>query len=247
MNPNQNGPNNPPPAGGQPDLGSAPTFTPPSAEPPPIQSEPPTPMSSLDNPLQAPPQPPAIDSGFTWPNPQPSQPNTPSVTPQDLYGPSPASPPPPPPSIVPPITPNPQEAAPTDLSHLVANNDQPVYTPPVTQPETLVTPPNGGEEVPNVPIENHNGGMPKWVIGLGLGILLAVIGASGYFILGIGRQTENGSTSLPATTNKKQTITPPPSPIASPSPATTSATFGGVSGTSPATSAADLLKQRQSR
>lgn len=209
MNPNdpyQNNPNPAPTGAGQPDLGSAPP--------------------------QAPPQPPAIDSGFTWP---PAQPSTPSITPQDLYGPSV------------PQTPTPPEAAPTDLSHLVANgSEQPVYAPPVTQPETLVAPPNGTDEIPNMPIENQSGGMPKWVLGLGIGILLTVVGASGYFILGIGKSAENTPASLPATT-KQQTLTPPPSPITAPAPATESSSFGEVGGTKPATSAADLLKQRQGR
>lgn len=236
MNPNdpyQNNPNPAPTGAGQPDLGATPTFTPPA---PPPAPEPP--MTPLDNPLQAPPQAPSIDggTGFSWPNPQPQppQPNTPPVTTQDLYGPS--------------VSPPPPETAPTDLSHLVAGNgnDQPVYTPPVTQPETLITQPNGNEEIPNVPIENHNGGMPKWVIGLGIGILLAVLGTSAYFILGIGKQADNTPTSLPATT-KQQTLTPPPSPITAPAPATESSSFGEVGGTKPATSAADLLKQRQGR
>lgn len=223
MNPNdpyQNNPNPAPTGAGQPDLGSAP---------------PPTPMTPLDNPLQAPPQAPSIDggTGFSWPNPQPQppQPNTPPVTTQDLYG----------PSVPPP------EAAPTDLSHLVANgSEQPVYAPPVTQPETLVAPQSGTDEIPNMPIENQSGGMPKWVLGLGIGILLAVVGASGYFILGIGKSAENTPASLPATT-KQQTLTPPPSPITAPAPATESSSFGEVGGTKPATSAADLLKQRQGR
>ena len=228
MDPYQNNPNNPQ----QPDLGSTPTFSPPTP-----------PITPLDNPLQAPPQPPSIDgnTGFSWPNPQsqpqPVQPSTPPVTTQDLYGPSVSPPPPPPP---------PSEAAPTDLSHLVAGNgnEQPIYTPPVTQPETLVTQPGSNEEMPNVPVENHSGGIPKWVIGLGIGILLAVLGTSAYFILGIGKQTESTPVSLPITT-KQQTLTPPPSPITAP--ATSSGSFGELSGTQPATSAADLLKQRQGR
>lgn len=254
MNPNQNDPNNPPQAGGtvQPDLGqvlggTTDTPPPPSTEPPvpegelpsmeptpaPPAQEPVSPITTLDNPMQAPVQPPPIDSGFSW-----SQSQTPTVTPADLYD----------PSITPPGPP--AEAAPTDLSHLVANSnaEQPVYTPPITQPETLVTTPqNGGDEIPNIPTENQNGGVPKWLVGLGVGILLAVVGTSVYFILGVGKGGEQTPTSLPATT-KRQTLTPPPTTTPTQTPATGSGTFGELGGSqAPATSAADLLKQRQSR
>lgn len=185
-----------------------PTWTPPSPIPEP-EPQPQTVNSALDNPFNAPPAPPPIDS-------QP--------------------------------TPIQSEPAPTDLSHLV-ENESPVYTPPLSQPETLITPQHDTTSVPEIPNvlgETESGnGIPKWVLGLGIGILLAVVSASAYFILGVGKPQEE-ATSLPATVEQKTLTTPPP-PVTSPTPATEAGTFGEVGGTKPATSAADLLKQRQGR
>lgn len=201
---------------------------------PPVET---TPPSSLDNPLNAPLQPPSIDSGLT---PLPAAPER--ATSWQPENPETYTPP------------QPQETTPTDLSHLVDNSPQQEipanYTTPVTQPETLVAPPNGGEVVtPTVPMEGGHGGIPKWVIGVGAALLLAVVGASAYFILGIGRPTE--TTSLPAVEESQQLSTPPtplPTPIATPQTATSSG-FGnlGASPSPAATSAADLIRQRQGR
>jgi hypothetical protein len=136
-------------------------------------------------------------------------------------------------------------SAPPDLSHLISNN-----TP--ASAETLVVPsqtPNPTPDVPTVSAENHKG-IPKWLIGVGVGLLVIVAGTSAYFILGIGQPSKT-TTSVPAEVSKTTVKTPPP--IATPVPqptapaATGSANFGELqgSGTQQATSAADLLKQRQ--
>ena len=136
---------------------------------------------------------------------------------------------------------SPPEAAPTDLSHLITNNN--------SQPETLVVPPaSSTPEVPTMPSENHKR-VPRWLIGVGVGLLLAVVVATAYFILGIGQAPK--STSQPATTVSQNQIKPP-LPIATPAPtseqpATGSASFGELQGGQQATSAADLLRQRQGR
>ncbi len=147
------------------------------------------------------------------------------------------------------------ELAPTDLSHLISNNS------PLdngqnlsTAPETLVvpsTPINNSPQVPTLPTQDHRG-IPKWLIGTGILLLIIVIGASAYFILGIGQPKTN--TSLPAEVSKTTVKTP--APIATPIPQTTapvasgSANFGQLQGGSAsaslqATSAADLARQRQ--
>ncbi len=136
------------------------------------------------------------------------------------------------------------EAAPTDLSHLISGNQQ--ESTPMPAAESLVVPSAGvNPEVPNLPTETHKG-IPKWLIGLGFGLLIVVLGASAYFILGIG-QPSKGTTSLPATTTPQTNQVKPPLPIATPSaqPATGSANFGQLGGGQQATSAADLIRQRQ--
>lgn len=242
MNPNSPGPNNPDPT--QPDLSSILNSpSPPPATPPP---------SSFEETSTFPPQPPP------QPEMTPPQPpiEIPSVTEPSLssdpsnfnWSPSPTQMPDLSTQPVPenPLPPQPVEQAPTDLSHLV-DETAGVYAPPVTQPETLVVPTNGSTpDVPNIPNQN-GGGIPKWVIGVGTGLLLAVIGASAYFILGIGRGGEQ-TTSLPATTTQQQLSAPPPATAPSPSTQNSSAGFGTFDETkTQATSAADLLRQRQGR
>lgn len=192
------------------------------------------PTPSMDNPLNVPVQPPVIDGGVNPSLAQDMGQNAaPSWQPENTdYTP-----------------PQPTDTAPTDLSHLVDNSPQQEipsnYTTPVTQPETLVVPPNGGETVaPSVPMEGGHSGIPKWVIGVGAALLLAVVGASAYFILGIGRPVE--TTSLPAVEETSQQLSTPPTPLPTPQTATSSG-FGalGASPTPAATSAADLIRQRQ--
>lgn len=147
----------------------------------------------------------------------------------------------------------PAEAAPTDLSHLISSNNNQQDSPQVPPAENLVVPTAGAiPEVPNLPAEIHKG-IPKWLIGLGVGLLIIVAAASAYFILGIGQSKT--TTSLPATTTSQNNQIKPPLPLASvpaqpaPSPssltATGSANFGQLGGSPPATSAADLIRQKQ--
>ncbi len=191
----------------------------------------------------------------------PSQPENNAFNPADTYAPS-AMPTPQSPQQPAPANPTP-ESIPTDLSHLINNTGEPapVYTPPIIQPETLVVPSNASENtvVPNVPSENEHRAIPKWAIGIGIGLLLAVLGTSAYFILGIG-QNQQESTSLPAIEQQTQQLVPPPvatpisqapaaeAPITNPSP-DGSGSFGQLEGTTPtqpaASSAAELLLQRQ--
>lgn len=140
---------------------------------------------------------------------------------------------------------SPTETAPTDLSHLISGNQQESTHMPAA--ESLVVPSAGvNPEVPNLPTETHKG-IPKWLIGLSVGLLIIVLGASAYFILGIG-QPSKGTTSLPAATTPQTSQVKPPLPIATPSTqpsASSSANFGQLGGAPPATSAADLIRQRQ--
>lgn len=245
--PNNPGPNNPT----QPDLSSA--VNPPS--PPPATPPPPSFEGTSASPQPTPPQPEMIPppENISPPIYQPPI-ETPSVTEPPLssdpsnfnWSLSPAQTPDLSTQPVPenPLPPQPVEQAPTDLSHLV-DETAGVYTPPVTQPETLVVPTNGSTpDVPNIPNQGE-GGIPKWVIGVGAGLLLAVIGASTYFILGIGRGEEQ-TTSLPATTT--QQLSAPPASAPTPTTQSSPAGFGTFDETkTQATSAADLLRQRQGR
>lgn len=218
-------------------------------------------LSPLDNPWGAPTQTPPIDGGSTQPpstfepaakpqsvetTPQPSFTTPqPIPNPADLSTLTSAIPQIPPQS---PIT----ESAPTDLSHLIGNNSQPENNIPQQETaETLVAPSaNTGPDVPTTSQVEHKG-IPKWVIGVGIGLLILVAGASAYFILGIGQAPD--TTSIPATQAPKATqqVKPPaplPTTVSQPA-ATGSASFdqlqGGGSGGQQATSAADLLRQRQ--
>lgn len=168
-------------------------------------------------------------------------------------------------TVTPPTTqPTPiMDSAPTDLSHLInagttVNTDS-AYTPTITQPETLVAPPgiNGAPVIPNIPTETIHKGVPKWAIGIGIGLFLAVAGASGYFILGLGQKQQSiNTTSLPAT--QQQQLTSPPAAITPTMPPATqsgtpgaegSGSFGNLDGSSTeqpqATTAGELLRQRQ--
>lgn len=227
----------PEPAAAQPD--PTPTFSPAPAAPlPPASSTsndlPATTPSSLNNPWDAPAPQTAPDQN---PTAQPSW----NISAESA---TPAAPPTP--SV-------PEDAVPTDLSHLIGNNTPPSGAPAA---ETVVVP--ATPEVPNLSTQEHKG-IPKWVFGLGAGLLLIVIAASAYFILGIG-QPAKPTTSLPATVAPKTAtqVKPPATPIAAaPSiaptlpAATGSASFGELQGgaATPApasgSSSLDLIRQRQ--
>ncbi len=190
-------------------------------------------LSPLDNPWGAPTQPPPIDGSQSQSPIQPSWMNASQNSEPNVNTGSPA--------------PFPGESVPTDLSHLISGNSIQSTQP---APDTLVVPPvNLTPEVPTLPTENHKG-MPGWLIGLGIALLVLVGGASAYFILGIG-QPSKGTTSLPATVEVKTPTpiaTPVPQPSSTPPAATGSANFGslqGGDGNQGATSAASLLRQRQ--
>ncbi|OGE63101.1 hypothetical protein A2964_03285 [Candidatus Daviesbacteria bacterium RIFCSPLOWO2_01_FULL_40_27] len=231
----------------QPTSEPTPTFTPPPPTVAPSDTEPtgqtseaggsqPA-LSPLDNPWGAPVQTPPIEQ--PQPATQPSWTNIPTNPAEDQA------------TNVPPATPS--EATPTDLSHLISNNQPEQTTPPASETMDVPSVATPTPEVPTLPTENHKG-IPKWLIGLGIGLLVLVGGASAYFILGIGQP--NKTTSLPATTvpetTEVKTPLPITTPVAQPSPeqsaATGSANFGelgGSSGNQGATSAAELLRQRQ--
>lgn len=194
-----------------------PTYTDPNAAAANIAQAP----SSLDNPYGAPVQPPPIDGGF-----------------QNLQT---------PPSTEPawsPPAPVPTEQAPTDLSHLISSSEPNAQA--TIQPETIVMPQTNTPNVPIIQTESK-GGIPRWVVGLGVGLLIIVAGASAYFILGIGQTPKN--TSVPAT--EAPTTAPVATPASTPqeAPAATgSANFGQLEGstsTPRASSAADILRVRQ--
>lgn len=236
---------------------SSPSTWPPLSQTPPdtILNPPPGPTPSpLDNPWGTPTQPPVNGSPPQAPSTWPSV-NTLATQPT----PPPTSEPPPPlPTSVPET---PAEAIPTDLSHLITNSQpEENQPPPVNQPETLVVPPATGAlpEIPSIPTENAHKGIPKWAIGVAVGLLVVVVGASAYFILGIGQAPKTGS--VPANQLSKPPQQPAKSPVVAATPvpqstpipsapvATGSASFGQLGGAAPtpqATSAADLLRQRQ--
>lgn len=216
---------------------AAPVQADPLAQTSPWSPPQPIPTSQLDNPWGVPTQVPPIDTTppVVAPAQAPSQPSWMSAS-------APTEQPP---------TPTQTESAPTDLSQLIAGSStagaEPNTQTPAT-PETLVVSQSNSEapEVPTLTTEGRRG-IPKWLIGTGIGLLLVVSGASAYFILGIG-QGPKTTTSVPAVT--KQTTVKPPAPIpiqvpqATPPPASGSASFGQIGGnTQTATRAGDLMKK----
>lgn len=225
-------PMEPVPATPQPSI----NMTSPSTWVPPVQSMPQPQIQTEPVPVQPEPTP-----TFTPPSTQPQ-----FTSPLDNPWGAPSQPPPIDGSPQPATQPswNVTDSAPTDLSHLI-NNDNPEQPSGQPGPETLVVPPtNNTPEVPTIPTENHKG-VPKWLIGLGIGLLILVLGASAYFILGIG-QPSKGTTSLPATTVPQTAEVKRPPQVTQPTPATGSANFGELQGggTRQATRAGDLIPQR---
>lgn len=126
--------------------------------------------------------------------------------------------------------PAPSEAIPTDLSNLVNTTSEATsYMPQSQTPESLVVPPpqtSGGDVNQAVPASGGKG-FPKIVIILGVIILLAVIGASAYFILGIGKPSEPLPVSVPA---EQQAPTPTIKVSPTPTVATQSGSFSNLPG-----------------
>ncbi len=154
----------------------------------------------------------------------------------------------------------PTEPAPADLSQLTANAGiQPVevYNPTVSAPETFVVPSEGSSN-PQMPTTMTSGShhrLPILAVMAAVVVILLVAGASAYFILGIGQSSlptvqpplTNTPTALP-----QPTLAPQPTPQASTSVQTGSSSFGTLNGTSAtpaptkvASSAAEILRQRQ--
>lgn len=155
------------------------------------------------------------------------------------------------------------ENAPTDLSHLIDQSQAPnansAYNPTLSQqPETLIVPTGEAITVENTP----SGSVPKWLIGLGIFLLIAVAAASAFFILGIGKKAPE--TSLPAVqTNQQPQLQAPPAaaPLPSAAPVTPSkssesSSFGDLNNSatqsaqatsSGRVSATSLIKQRQAK
>ena len=148
------------------------------------------------------------------------------------------------------------DSVPTDLSQLV---DQPMSMPnvgstPAVDPG-LSIPSAAPTDVTSVINTGEHKSMPIWIWIAGGLVLLAVIGASAYFILGIGQTASTDTTSVPAETNTAQQppLTNPPAPIIQPqvAPAAgTGSTFGNLqatpsSSTATSSSAIDLLRERQ--
>lgn len=235
-------------------LSTWPATPPTPVEPTPITNQQPSSLptfdpglatSPLDNPLGAPIQPPPIDGSL-----QNSQPTW-TPPPINLDASAPGIPPAEPTSVS-------SDSIPTDLSHLISNNPLTGQSNtgaeglPPTSAETLVVPQSTATDLPTVPTQAHKS-IPKWLIGVGIGLLIMVAGASAYFILGVG-QSPKTTASIPAEVTPKQVVKTPP-PIATPLPqtnpatATDSASFGQLQGNETATpqasSAAELLKQRQ--
>lgn len=229
-----------------PDLGSSPTYSP---TPAPVQPEPTSEPIAVPDPYQTPQASPnPAQSGYL-------QADTPSTEnayrdPLSTFN-SPTASPPQMPNFDPSPEQNAQSSAPTDLSHLIEPNTGTPEQPTIVQPETLVVPTTDATpQIPDLPTEHH-GGVPKWVIGLGVGLIIMVAGISAYFILGVGQQNTTETTSLPATQTPQTQLTTPPATVA-PTPQPTSnpeSSFGSLGGTPPtnppATSAADLIRLRQ--
>lgn len=151
------------------------------------------------------------------------------------------------------------ENGPTDLSHLMGEtNDGSAAsaTPlPSSSPETLVSSTVPATEAAQVVTSNSHS-FPKWILIAGTILILLVAGGSAYFILGMGRPSESTKTTPggQVNTTTSRSVLPP---VASPTPSTSSATFGNLQGgnaslvtptrTATTSSALELLRLRQGR
>lgn len=143
----------------------------------------------------------------------------------------------------------PPEAMPTDLSNLMGGNPSPAQAEPA-QP-SVVVPPSGSEV--NQVVTSGSKGFPKIILILGAVLILIAIGASAYFILGIGNSS-NLPSSVPA--EEQSLVSPPKQIVPSVIPAETgtgSATLGNLSGATlsatpvPATSSGSAIELLRSR
>lgn len=156
------------------------------------------------------------------------------------------------------VEPIPTDSIPTDLSHLAADTSGNMSMPnPVFSNEALVIPPFSAETAPTA--NTTSKGFPKWLLIIAGVILLLVIGASAYFILGVGKFGQPATVSVPA--EQPQLATPPEQIIPTESPTVDNATppagFDTLNGTEATTatsetttsakplSTMDLLKQRK--
>jgi hypothetical protein len=105
---------------------------------------------------------------------------------------------------------------PTDLSHVADSPTADSSAPAAPQTENLVVP-----ATPQVnPVSEGSSGFPKWLIAVGALILLVAIGASAYFILGLGKTESSNTPVVQSNTESKPLIpvetTTVPSPVVSP-------------------------------
>lgn len=232
--------------GGNPGMGNDPTITPVSSwppQPPQDVTAAPEPVPTFVPPSENPPTAPTPDLAGGLSNPMDSGMGSPADYPSTNY-PNTAS----------------ADSAPTDLSHLVENSVSQDATAaalgvPPTQPENLVVP---TPTEPGQVVTSESRGFPKWIfIIIGVILLVAVSGASAYFILGIGNPNKNQTTSAPA---EQAPLVNPPKPLLPPDSSITTAPSSSGSGTLPVvtpqlspspvaspsgTSAIDLIRQRQ--
>lgn len=162
-------------------------------------------------------------------------------------------------------TPISSEPAPTDLSQLTGSAEQnsptpDVFVPPASAPaENVVVPAMSPDPEAVGSVATGSPKTTKLLIGGGIVVVLLVLGASSYFILGIGKNndsnTPESTQSLPAqqaplTNPPRQVIAPPPTPEPSEE-ASESGSLGSLTseGTASAsatpTSAIERLRQRQ--
>lgn len=281
MNPNDTNDNNPQdPLVTQPvlsDLGSdqsltsaplstepvAPAFAPPIPEMPSLI--PPTPAPEPPLPIDPPAmQAPAWASAPTEVTPAPApQSNfgltpTPEVAPPVFTGGSPTEATPPPATEESSTPAFGEEAAPTDLSHLMGSGTPPLEVPlPAgeVQPETIIVP--SSTEPNQVVTGGETKTMPKWLLIIGgLIMLLIVGGVSIYFILGVGRQSAPpvslpAEQSVPTVPAQSGVLPAVPSPEVTTVENQTPGTFGQVQGlptpvaSSSGTSAMERARQLQ--
>lgn len=198
------------------------------------------------------PAPPAPDVASTQTEPVPTF--TPPPPPPGMETSAPVEPP----QNQPPVTET--SEAPTDLSHLTESpaaeqaSTSDIYNPSVSAPETLVVPTDSSAPVATSVTTAPSRKFPIIALIGGVLVLLAVSGASAYFILGIGKPA---ATPIPTSAPINQTpLTNPPTPIPTPAasvpPESNASSFGALNGGAESTpsatpkSAADLLKSRNS-